>query len=362
MENAFQINDGLHETASCGNAVAYDRKRGLIFAEHMTGEQCMYGESTGAVMLSVFPPAQPWNVKQLRIDKIPNASRGFLCTSIYLIGDARVRIIYQKDRGEGMGTYYKDYDFLTDTLSEKGTVLLHTSFGDVNCDNTNYARYLETMGFECPSECSPLINKVTEFNGELYTAITLDGPGYPVLCTIKDNVFYPFAIVPVVGRYEFRFYKDENGIYGVQRSAFDDTATAKITYFESPDNGKTWNQTLFEDGIQSRPDILPYYGKPLIIYNYRSEQSHENFPPMHHHRNSVKFIYDGKVVKDIYSKYGIVEHETIDICGDLYMAYSDTAQALMYQNDACWHEDGLEVENGKEKSNWVKIGYIPVNI
>ena len=45
MENAYQINDGLHETASCGNAAAYDRKRGLIFAEYMTGEQCMYGES-----------------------------------------------------------------------------------------------------------------------------------------------------------------------------------------------------------------------------------------------------------------------------------------------------------------------------
>ena len=360
MENSYQINDGLHETASCGNAVAYDRRRGLIFAEYMTGEQCMYGESTGAIMLCIFPPAQPWNIKRILIDKIPNASRGFLCNAIYLIGDARVRIVYQKDRGEGVGTYYKDYDFLTDTLSEKGMFLLHTPFGDVNCDNGNYARYLETIGYRSPSDCSPLINKVTEFDGELYTAITLDGPGYPVLCRIKENVFYPFAIVPVVGRYEFRYYRDENGIYGLQRSAIDDSEMQKITFFISHDDGKTWEQTLFEDGIHSRPDILPYYGKPLIIYNYRSDQTHENFPPMHHYRNSVKFVYDGKVVKDIFSKYGIVEHETVDICGDLYMIYSDTAQALMYQNNACWKERGLLVENGKEKSNWGKLGYLPV--
>lgn len=357
MEQAYQINDGLTETASCGNAVAYDRKRGLIFAEHMTGEQCMYGESSGAVVLCVFPPAQPWNVRRILIDKIPNASRGFLCTSVYLIGDAKVRLIYQKDRGEGMGSYYKDYDFLSDTLSEKGRFLFHTPEGDVNLDNTSYAAYLKTQGFDCPSACSPLINKVTSFNGELYTAVTLDGPGYPVLCRIKGTTFYPFAILPVVGRYEFRYYRDESGIYGLQRSAIDDTGTGKISYFVSRDEGKSWEQTLFADGIQSRPDILPYYGKPLIFYNYLSGKSQENFPPMHHHRTSVKVLYDGKVVKELFSKYGCVEYELVDICGDLYMVYSDTAQALMYQNGACWHEDGLEVENGKEKSNWVKLGY-----
>ena len=357
-EGSYQINNGLEETASCGNAAAYDRKRGLIFAEHMSGEQCMYGESSGVVNLSVFPPSQPWNVRQIRIDRIPNASRGFLCNAVYLIGDARVRVIYTKDRGEGLGAYYKDYDFLTDTLSERGTMFLHTGNGDVNLENRTYAAYVKSLGYKCPSECAPIINKVTEYNGELYTAITLDGCGYPVLCTIRGNVFYPFAILPVVGRYEFRYYKDASGIYGLNRSDIDDTGTGKISYFTSADNGKTWERTVLEDGIQSRPDILPYYGKPLIIYNYRSEKSHENFPPMHHHRNSVKFVYDGKVIRDFYSKYGIVEHETVDICGDLYMLYSDTSQALMYQNGACWHEDGLEVENGKEKSNWLKLGYI----
>lgn len=357
-EHAYQINDGLHETASCGNAVCYDLHRGLIFSEHMSGEQCMYGESSGIVNLSVFPPSQPWNIRFVQIDKIPNASRGFLCTAIYLVGDARVRIVYTRDRGEELGAYYKDYDFLTDTLSERKTMYLHTDEGNVNVENKTIARYYESQGYKCPSDCAPIINKVTLFDGELYTAITLDGPGYPILCKIKDDVFYPFAIVPEVGRYEFRYYRDANAIYGLNRSEFDDTGVGKIGYWVSGDDGKTWEKTVFEDGIQSRPDILNYYGKPLVIYNYRSEKSHENFPPMHHHRNSIKFIYDGKVIKDVYSKYGIVEYDTISICGDLYMQYSDTSQALMYQNGACWHEDGIEVENGKEKSNWLKLGYI----
>ena len=358
MENAFQINDGLRETASCGNAAVYDSRRGLIFAEHMTGEQCMYGEASGVVNLSIFPPSQPWNVRQVQIDKVPGASRGFLCTAIYLVGDAKVRVMYTKDRGEEIGVYYKDYDFLADTLSERHTVYLHTGEGDLNADNAGYARYLKSQGFDCPSDRQLIINKVTEYNGELYTAVTLDGPGYPVLCRIKENLLCPFAILPEAGRYEFRYYRDENGIYGLNRSIIDDTGIGKIAYFVSKDEGKTWKKTLFEDGIQSRPEIIPYYGKPLILYNYRSENSQENMPPMHHHRTAVKFIYDGKVIIDVFSKYGIVEPELVNICGDLYMLYSSMSQALMYQNDACWVEDGIHVENAKEKSSWLKIGYI----
>lgn len=98
--------------------------------------------------------------------------------------------------------------------------------------------------------------------------------------------------------------------------------------------------------------------KGLIIYNYKSDKSHENFPPMHYFRNSIKMIYDGRVIDDTYSKYGIVEHETVSICGDLYMMFSNAEQALMHVNGAGWPERGLKVENGKEKSNWLKIGYI----
>ena len=69
----------------------------------------------------------------------------------------------------------------------------------------------------------------------------------------------------------------------------------------SYDGGKTWEMTVYEDGVQSRPDILEYRGKPLMIYNYKSDKSIQNFPPMHNFRNSIKMIYDGKVLKDIFS-------------------------------------------------------------
>lgn len=358
-DRAWQINDGLRETASCGNAVAYDPRRGLIFAEYMTGEQCMYGESSGKIRLAVFPPNQPWNVRRIPIAEIPDASRGFLCNAVYRIGDGRVRVIYTRDRGERIGAYFRDYDFVTDVLSEEGTVFLRTDGGDVNVDNGSLAAFLASRGYACPSGSAPIVNKVTEYGGEFYTALTLDGPGYPVLCRIEGNVLCPFAVVPAVGCYEFRYYVDESGIRGVNRGEKDDPGAGKITLFRSADGGVSWESELLADGIQSRPDILPYFGKPLVVYNFMPEdpRPREGFPPMHHHRNAVRFLYDGKELGTLYSKYGIVEHETVSIAGDLYMLYSDSAQALMQQNHACWAEEGLEVENGKEKSNWVKLGY-----
>lgn len=53
-----------------------------------------------------------------------------------------------------------------------------------------------------------------------------------------------------------------------------------------------------------------------------------------------------------------MENETINIHGDLYMVFSNCEQALMHTNGACWDERGLKVENGKEKSNWMKLGYL----
>ena len=97
----------------------------------------------------------------------------------------------------------------------------------------------------------------------------------------------------------------------------DDHKTAHAAFTVSKDGGKTWETKIYADGVQSRPDIMEYYGKPLFIYNYKSERSLENFPPMHNFRNAVKMIYDDRVVLDLFSKYGIVEHETISICGDL---------------------------------------------
>ena len=132
----------------------------------------------------------------------------------------------------------------------------------------------------------------------------------------------------------------------------------------SRDGGKTWDTKIYEDGVQSRHDILEYYGKPLFIYNYKCDRSTKNFPRMHNFRNAIKFVYDGEVVLDLFSRYGFVEHETISIRGDLYMAVSNCPQALSVENkSSCeeltmWKEDNIEVEQGKEAIQWVKLGYL----
>lgn len=111
--------------------------------------------------------------------------------------------------------------------------------------------------------------------------------------------------------------------------------------------------------MQSRPDILPYYGKPLIIYNYDDPGDIENWPAMHHNRTGIKMLYDGKVIFQAFEKYGYVEHFTISIYGDLYMAFSTCEQALSVANgQAAWIERGRPVEQGKEEIKWVKIGYL----
>ena len=84
----------------------------------------------------------------------------------------------------------------------------------------------------------------------------------------------------------------------------------------------------------------------------------ENFPAMHNFRNAIKIVYDGEVVFDWFTKYGIVEYDLINIRGDLYMAFSNCPQALSIENGVSWIEDGIPVEQGKEAVQWAKIGYL----
>ena len=53
---------------------------------------------------------------------------------------------------------------------------------------------------------------------------------------------------------------------------------------------------------------------------------------MHNFRNAIKMVYDGEVILDFFTKYGVVEHDTVNICGDLYMAFSNCPQALSTEN------------------------------
>jgi len=362
-----QINDGLTQTSASGNSVVYDKRSGLVFAVYITGIVMHYGESTGKICLSVFPASQPHNIRHRIIDTGFGQSRGLLTNAVYLVGDRKVRIVFATERWEGqrplhkdVAVYYRDYDFVTDTVSERTEVFLRTDEGDVRIDNSAYRKYVEKYGYEVTHGNGPIVNKVTIYKNEIYTALTLDFESNAILCKIEDNVLVPFAICPELGTYEFRYFINDDGIFAVYRVAPDDHETGHGGYTVSRDGGKTWETTIFEDGVQSRPDIMEYYGKPLIIYNYKSEKSVQNFPRMHNFRNAIKFIYDGRVVLDLFSKYGFVEHETVSICGDLYMAFSNCPKALSTENGKAWIEDGLFVEQGKEASQWMKIGYLDV--
>lgn len=353
-----QISDGLNQTAACASAAVYDRENGLMFVSYMTGLKKAYGESTGKLCLSVFSPSQPTNIRHRVIDTGVGQSRGLLCTAHYQIGDGRTRMIFSTTRGE-KATFYRDYDFDSDSVSERTRVFLRTEHGDVDLVNETYREYVTEHGYGVDCGAEPIINKVFRFDGAYYTAVTLDGPSYPVLCKIEGNVLVPYAICPEMTTYEARFLVNADGIFGVFRVPPDDHGTGHCGYTVSADGGKTWETSVIEDGIQSRPDIMEYYGKPLIIYNYKSDKSVENFPPMHNSRNAVKFVYEGKVIKDLFSKYGFVEHETVSICGDLYMVFSNCPQALSSENHAAWSENGYSVEQGKEAVQWMKIGYLP---
>ncbi len=352
-----QISDGLTQTAACASAVVYDKANGLVFVSYMTGLPKRYGESTGKLCLSVFPPAQPTNIRHRVIDTGVGESRGLLCTALYAVESGRVRMLFTTTKGE-KAAYYRDYDFFTDTVSDRTEVLLRTDAGDVRLDNAACRAYLASHGLTLTDAAEPIVNKVTAYGGALYTAVSIDGTGYPILCRIEDRVLVPFAVCPEPMTYEFRYIVTDGGIHAVFRVPPDDHKTGHGGYTVSTDGGKTWQTTVFADGVQSRPDILEYERKPLIVYNYKSTQSRENFPPMHNFRNAVKLVRGGRVLRDIFSKYGIVEHETISICGDLYMAFSNCPQALSTENGAAWLEDGQRVEQGKEAIQWMKLGWL----
>lgn len=350
-----QINDALTQTAACASAAVYDKANGLVFVAYMTGIPKHYGEATGKICLSVFSPSQPENVRHRVIDVGIGESRGLLCNAHYLVGDAKTRIVFTTARGE-LAAYYRDYDFYTDTVSERREMLLRTENGDVRLRNTTYAEYLEKRGICVNKTSHPIINKVTSYRGELYTSVSNDGLGYPILCKIKDNMLEPFAICSEPMTYEFRYIINDEGIFGAYRFPPDDHKTGHAAYTVSVDGGKTWKTKIYEDGVQSRPDMIEYYGKPLFAYNYKSEKSIENFPQMHNFRNAIKIIYDDKVIFDFFTKYGIVEYEIVNICGDLYIVFSNCPQALSTENGGAWQEDGHPVEQGKEAIQWAKIG------
>ena len=350
-----QISDGLTQTAACASAAVYDRANGLVFVSYMTGLPRRYGESTGKLCLSVFPPSQPWNVRRRVLDEGVGQSRGLLATAHYLTGAGRTRVMFTTTRGE-KAAWLREYDFESDTVSPRREVLFRSDGGDVRLDNASYRAYLDARGFRVESEAEPILNKVCPFGGELYTAVSVDDRGYGILCRIRDAVLEPFAVCPAETTYEFRYVVTDEGVCAVYRVPPDDHGTGHCGVARSRDLGKTWETEIFADGIQSLPDVSVFEGRPLIVYNYESGRDPGSFPPMHNDRTAVRMLYDGRTVLELYSKYGIVEHETLSVAGDLYMVFSNCPQALSTENGAAWIEEGRPVEQGKEAVEWMRLG------
>ena len=353
-----QVNDALTQTAACASSVCYDKANGLIFDAYLTGQAKRYGESSGKLCLSVFAPSQPENCRHRVIDEGVGQSRGLLPSCHYLIGDGITRMVFTTTRGE-LATFYRDYDFYNDTVSERKEMFFRTEEGDVRLAPDSYKAYLKkNYGLVVEAEKHPIINKASCYKGEIYTAVSFDHEGYAILCKIQDNVLVPFALHPDRMTYEFRYFINDDGIFGMYRVPPDDHGTAHAAFTVSRDGGKTWETRIFEDSVQSRPDIIEYFGKPLIVYNYKSDKPIENFPKMHNNRNAIKIVYDGKVIFDWFTKYGVVEYDFVNIRGDLYMSFSNCPQALSTENGGAWVEKGKPVEQGKEVIQWAKLGYL----
>lgn len=99
--------------------------------------------------------------------------------------------------------------FVVKFLAKKGLPATNALYGTILTFSCKYCRIGKINNL---SECK----KVSTYHGEFYTTISIDATGYPILCK---------------------------------------------------------NTKVYQDGIQSRPDIMEYYGKPLLVYNYKCDNS-----------------------------------------------------------------------------------------
>lgn len=360
LKFSTQINDGLRETSADGASLAFDTKYGIMFCAYMPGRQGNYGESRGRISLSYFPASQPTNIKFVEV----STDKDVYCQNILGLGDGKVRVIYEKDsRADGdHDLCYKDFDFLAQTLSEEKIIMLKREDGQVvKLTTTEQFKYLEERGFN-----NQTFLKTEQISFGSHT-IFRDEDGYvygvitsylaqPILYRSKDNLatLEFFAICPHLAQYEMD-YKYLNGkIYGVFRTP---PERDSIYFITSDDNGKTWAKpSLIKDSVSCRPRVINYAGKVLVVANHYNIDT-GNRPEIQQGRTSVRmYLIDGEktpneqtLIKELYSKCGIVNVCVIDVLGDIYFAYSTSELALEYQN-------GNPKVRGKDSVRYVKLG------
>lgn len=356
-EASIQINNGLKETSADGAGLVFDKKYGIMFCAYMPGMQGKYGESRGRISLSYFPASQPTNIKFIEVAVGDNV----YCHNITHIGDGKVRVIYERNSKADCDhfTCYKDFDFLSEALSEEKILMLNKDDGTtVPLTESEQFSYLEKHGFSNHTYlCSEQIafGGHTIFRGEdgwLYGAIT-SYLSEVILYRSKDNLasLEFFAIYPKPAQYEFD-YKYFNGkIYAIYRTNKDEDAIALTT---SEDNGKSWSEPYFlKHSIQCRPRIIIHNGRVLVGYNIFNEDT-KNRPAIQQGRSSITLSFFDDAMKEtkkniLHSKYGMVNMSLCDILGDAYIAFSSSVLALEYHN-------GNPLVRGKDAVRYMKIG------
>ena len=314
---SIQINNGFKETSADGAGLVFDSKYGIMFCAYMPGKQGNYGESRGRISLSYFPASQPTNIKFVEVD----TRKDVYCQNIFGLGDGKVRIIYELDsRAEGdHQTVYKDFDFLTETLSDAKTMMLKKDDGAVVplCTSEQF-NYLRSNGFtnqeyKCTEQIS--FGSHTIFRGKdgfVYGAIT-SYQAEPILYRSKDNLatLEFFAICPYSAQYEMDYKFLKGKIKAVFRTPAERNS---IFYTESANNGKTWSEPyLIKDSVSCRPRVINYADGVLVVANHFNADT-GNRPEIQQARTSVRMylLKDGELpnektlVKELYSKYGIV--------------------------------------------------------
>jgi len=357
LENSIQINDGLKQTSSDGACLAFDTKYGIMFCAYMPGYHGDYGESRGKIALSYFPASQPSNIKYIDVA----VGNDVYVPNIIGLGDGKVRVIYEKNsRDDGDHPIcYKDFDCISETLSEEKTINLKKDNGTIVPLGLSHAfEYLESKGYTKHVYVKTeqiIIGGGTLFHGDdgmIYGSITSE-LSEVILFRSDDNMATVefFAVYPRQVQYEFDYKLLNNKIYAVYRTNHEKNANS---FSVSEDNGITWSEPYdFEESIQCRPRLIVSNGKVIMAYNYFNGDS-GNRPEVIMGRTAIRICTVDKedrpiLLSDLHSKYGIVNISLADVYGDVYMAYSTSELALEYQN-------GNPYVRGKDAVRYVKLG------
>jgi len=365
FSTSVQINDGFHETSADGASLAFDKKYGIMFCAYMPGKQCRYGESRNKVMLSYFPATQPTNIRYITVAE----GHDEFCNNILGLGDGKVRIFYEKDSYEDFDhdICYKDFDFVTETLSEEKVMMLKCEDGSIK--KLHYSAvisYLEERGY---NNHEYLASEQFSIGGGGTFYKDADGYAYgaatsyyqePVLFRSKDDLATVefFAVFPYPAQYEFEYKILDGKIYAIYRT---DNKENGNSFTTSPDMGKTWTEPIaIDESITGRPRMIHYDGGLLMAYNYSNEKV-TNKRVLCTNRTAIKLrLVDNDdpnkctVAADLVNKWGIVNISITEILGNVYLAYSTSEAPLEVIN----YGGPDPVVHGKDAMRYVKLGYI----